>query len=86
MNVESMGKLLMAIGAATLLLGGLVWLLSKLPFLGQLGHLPGDVRIERPGFSCLVPLTSSILISILLTILLNLVVRLVQFLSQRGPR
>ncbi len=86
MNVESIGKLLMGIGAAILLLGGLVWLLSKLPFLDQLGRLPGDIRIERPGFSCLVPLTSSIIISLLLTILLNLVIRLVQFLSQRGPR
>ena len=72
-GMETIGKLLVAVGAATALLGGLVWLLSKLPFLGQ---LPGDIRIERPGFTCLVPLASSILISILLTLLLNIIVRL----------
>ena len=68
------GKWLMVIGAAMLLLGGLLWLLSKIPFLG---HLPGDVRIERPGFTCLIPLATSILLSILLTILLNVIVRLI---------
>jgi hypothetical protein len=67
------GKWLMVIGAAMLLLGGLLWLLSKIPFLG---HLPGDIRIERPGFTCLIPLISSILLSIVLTILLNVIVRL----------
>ena len=72
-GLEMMGKWLMVIGAALLVLGGLVWLISKVSFLGQ---LPGDIRIERPGFTCMVPLASSILISILLTILLNVIVRL----------
>jgi hypothetical protein len=72
-GLEIMGKWLMVIGAALLVLGGLVWLLSKVSFLGQ---LPGDIRIERPGLTCVVPLASSILLSILLTILLNVIVRL----------
>ena len=71
---EPMGKTLVVIGVALAALGGVVWLLSKVPFLG---NLPGDVRIERPGFTCLVPLASSIVISILLTILLNVIVRLI---------
>ena len=49
---ETMGKLMIVLGAALLLLGGLLWLLSKVPFLG---HLPGDIRIERPGFTCRSP-------------------------------
>jgi hypothetical protein len=56
------------------LLGGLLWLVSKVPFLGR---LPGDIRIERPGFTCLIPLASSILISILLTLLLNVIARII---------
>ena len=40
-----------------------------------LGRLPGDIRIEREGFSCFVPIATSILISLLLTLLLNLVIR-----------
>jgi hypothetical protein len=71
----TIGKLMMAIGAVLVVLGGLVWLASRLPFLGR---LPGDVRIERPGFTCLLPLASSIVISILLTILLNIILRLIK--------
>jgi len=69
-----MGKTLVVIGVALAALGGLVWLLSKVPFLG---NLPGDIRIERPGMTCLIPLASSILISILLTVVLNIVVRII---------
>jgi hypothetical protein len=72
---DTLGKLMMAIGAVLVVLGGLVWLASRLPFLGR---LPGDVRIERPGFTCLLPLASSIVISILLTILLNIILRLIK--------
>jgi hypothetical protein len=71
---ETIGKLMMVLGAALLMLGGLLWLLSKVPFLG---NLPGDLRIERPGFTCLIPLASSIILSIVLTILLNIVARLI---------
>jgi len=71
---DTIGKSLVLIGAGLVVLGGLVWLISKVPFLG---HLPGDVRIERPGFTCLVPLASSIVLSILLTILLNVIVRII---------
>ena len=70
---ETMGKLMMVLGAALLLLGGSLWLLSKVPFLG---NLPGDIRVERPGFTCLIPLASSIILSIVLTVLLNVIVRL----------
>jgi len=73
--MEMIGKLLMAMGGALVLLGGLLWLLSKVSFLG---HLPGDIRIERPGFTCLIPLVSSILLSILLTIILNIIVRIIK--------
>jgi hypothetical protein len=73
-GLETIGKWLVAVGAAILLLGGLTWLLSKIPFLGR---LPGDLRIERPGFTCLIPLASSIILSILLTILLNVVLRII---------
>jgi hypothetical protein len=67
------GKLLMIAGVALTLLGGVLWLFSKVDFFGR---LPGDIRIERPGFTCLIPLASSVILSILLTILLNIIVRL----------
>jgi hypothetical protein len=69
-----MAKLLVGLGLTLVMLGGLIWLLSRAGFLGQ---LPGDIRIERDGFTCLIPLTSSVIVSILLTIVLNIVVRLI---------
>ena len=72
---EAMGKWVMLIGGALVLLGGLMWLLSKVPFIGR---LPGDIRIEKPGFTCLVPLASSIILSILLTIVVNVIARLLR--------
>lgn len=82
-GLETVGKLVMIVGGGLVLLGGLLWLLSKVPLLG---HLPGDIRIERPGFTCLIPLASSIILSILLTILLNIVIQIVRLLIHRGPR
>jgi hypothetical protein len=73
-ELETIGKLLLIVGGTLALLGGLLWLISKVPFLG---HLPGDVSIERPGFTCLIPLASSIILSIALTIVLNIILRLV---------
>ncbi|MEA3340522.1 MAG: DUF2905 domain-containing protein [Chloroflexota bacterium] len=75
--METIGKFLVIAGGVLLLLGGLVWVLSKIPFLSR---LPGDIRIERPGFTCLIPLVSSIVLSILLTVLLNIVIRVVRLL------
>ena len=72
-GLETTGKLLLVMGGVLILVGGSLWLLSRVGFLGR---LPGDIRVERPGFTCLIPLASSILLSILLTVLLNIVVRL----------
>jgi len=62
-------------GAGLLILGGLVWLAGKVPFLG---HLPGDIRIQRDNVSCFFPITTMILVSIVLTVILNLVLRLLR--------
>lgn len=72
-GLDVMGKWLVILGGGLVLLGGLVWLLSKAPFPGR---LPGDIHIERPGFTCLIPLASSIILSILLTVVLNIVARI----------
>ena len=45
---------------------GLLWpWLSKLPF----GRLPGDIAVQRDGFSFYFPLMTSLVISVLLSIL-----------------
>jgi Protein of unknown function (DUF2905) len=68
-----MGRALIIAGAVLLALGLLVQLA---PHAGWLGRLPGDLRIERPGFRLYVPITTSILVSLVLTALLHLIGRL----------
>ena len=46
---------------------GLLWpWLSRLP----LGRLPGDILIEKPGFTFYFPVTTSIIISVVVSALL----------------
>jgi hypothetical protein len=72
--MENIGRFLMIGGVVLFVIGGLVFLGARLglPF----GRLPGDIRIERDGFSFYFPLGSSILISILLTVIINVIFRL----------
>jgi uncharacterized membrane protein len=61
-----MAKWLITIGIILVVLG-LAWpLVQKL----GLGSLPGDIRIERKGFSFYFPITTSILISLVITLIL----------------
>lgn len=66
------GKFLIIAGIIIVIVGLLIYLSPKIPYLGK---LPGDIRIERENFRFYFPLTTSILLSILLTLLLNLFFR-----------
>ena len=72
--MESIGRYLMLGGIVLFLVGMGLYLSAKLGL--PLGRLPGDIRIEREGFSFYFPLTSSILVSVVLTIVVNVIVRL----------
>jgi hypothetical protein len=69
-----LGKGIVALGLVLVVMGGLFWLLGKAGL--PLGRLPGDIRIQREGLSCYVPIVTMILLSVILTILLNVVIRL----------
>ncbi|NBJ13466.1 DUF2905 family protein [Microvirga sp. SYSU G3D207] len=61
-----MSRILIGLGLL-LVLVGLLWpVLEKLGF----GRLPGDVLIQRDGFSLYVPLATSILVSLILSLVL----------------
>jgi hypothetical protein len=60
-------------GVVMTVVGGLLWILARVPGLRE---LPGTLRVERPGFTCVVPILASLILSLLLTVLVNLVVRL----------
>jgi hypothetical protein len=72
MDLQGLGKLLVAFAVALALIGALFWVGGRL----GLGQLPGDFRFQRGGWSCFIPLASSIVLSIVLTLLLNLILRL----------
>jgi hypothetical protein len=74
-DIGFLGKLIILAGGVLVLLGALVWLLSG---TGLIGRLPGDIRIERPGFTCIFPLASMILLSIFLTVVLNVILRMMK--------
>ena len=63
---------LLIIGGICLVIAGLAW--PYLSLLG-LGRLPGDIAIERPGFSFYFPITTSILVSVVLSAIFYLLRR-----------
>jgi hypothetical protein len=70
------GRLLIAIGLAIALLGGLLLLVGRHPMVGSLfgwfGKLPGDIYVKRDNFSLFFPLGTSIVLSVLLSLLFYL--------------
>ena len=61
-----MNRWLIAVGLLLVLIGLLWPWLSKLP----LGRLPGDIAVQKDGFSFYFPLMTSLVISVLLSLLL----------------
>ena len=70
-----MGRWLLFAGLGLAGLGLLLILLGRLPWLGR---LPGDIHIQRDGFSCFFPLATSLLLSLVLTVLLNVLARMLR--------
>jgi len=70
MTLEQIGKMILVLAGALAVIGVVLWLGGR--YLG-LGRLPGDLRIERPGFAFYFPIVTCILISLLLTALLWLI-------------
>lgn len=74
MELPTLAKWLIGMGAALVLIGVVVYAASMLHV--PLGRLPGDLRVERPGLRLYVPITTSILVSVVLSLLLYLLSRL----------
>ena len=73
--MAGLGKLLLLVGGTLVILGLVLVAGARIPFLSQLGRLPGDLRIERPGFTLYLPIASSILVSVVLTVLFRIFFR-----------
>jgi len=60
-----LGQLIILLGLILIVAG----LVTMRGWLGWFGHLPGDVRVERPNVRLYVPIVSMLLISILFSVL-----------------
>ncbi len=65
-GLDSLGKTLIVLGVVAILLGAMLLVAGKMPFLGR---LPGDIIIRRERWTFYFPLATSILISLVLTLL-----------------
>ena len=71
--LELIGRWLVIFGIGLALVGGIVWLLGRIP---GVQNLPGTIKIETPGMTCLIPLLASIVLSLVLTVVLNIIIRI----------
>ena len=65
MGNKPLGQLIVLLGLILIVVG----LVAMRGWLGWFGHLPGDVRIERPNVRVYLPIVSMLLISILFSVL-----------------
>lgn len=63
------GKYIIIIGAMILIIGVIVYFFGG--SLRWLGHLPGDIRIEKENFRFYFPLTTLILLNLLIFIIVR---------------
>ena len=72
-NLSDLGRVLLVVGGGIVLLGAILLLAGRVPFLGR---LPGDIAIRRGNTSFYFPIVTFLILSILLTIVVNLVLLL----------
>jgi hypothetical protein len=68
-DLSSLGRVIMAVGVALLIAGGLMSL------LGRGWRLPGDILIRRDSFTIYIPIATSIVLSLVVTLVLSLFAR-----------
>ena len=71
--MDLLGRGLMTLGMVFVAVGFLLWLSPQIPLLGK---LPGDLRIERPGFVLYLPITSCLVVSAAVSLVAALLARL----------
>ncbi|OLD37351.1 MAG: hypothetical protein AUI57_11245 [Candidatus Rokubacteria bacterium 13_1_40CM_2_68_8] len=65
--MNDVGKILIAFGLLITLVGVVLVLVGRVPWLGR---LPGDIHIQRGNWTFYFPLATSLLLSVVLTLLL----------------
>lgn len=68
--MSDLAKILIFFGAVLVVIGVVLLVFQRIPFLGR---LPGDIIIKRDNFTFYFPITTSIVLSIILSIIFYLV-------------
>jgi len=75
MDAQTLGRILLAAGLGLALIGLIVIIAARSGVMRGLSDLPGTLRIEASGITCVIPILASILLSVVLTIGINLLLR-----------
>jgi len=70
--MSDIGRALIAVGLLVALVGVVLTVAGRVPWLGR---LPGDIHIQRGNWSFYFPLATSLVLSVVLSLLLYLVGR-----------
>ncbi|HEX2788387.1 MAG TPA: DUF2905 domain-containing protein [Ignavibacteria bacterium] len=70
MNSYNLGKILIYTGIVIVVVGGILMLFNRIPFIGK---LPGDISIKGKNFEIYFPIVTCIVISIILSLIFYLI-------------
>lgn len=69
--MQHIGKILIVIGILSVVAGIVIYFAGDK--LGWVGHLPGDIHVEKENFSFYFPITTMILVSIVVSLIIKLI-------------
>ena len=67
--MQELGRVLVVAGVIAVLVGLVLMLAPRIPWLGR---LPGDIVVQRGPLTLYAPLMTSLVLSVVVTLLLNL--------------
>jgi len=68
--MAEIAKMIIILGIALVVIGVVLLLAQRLPFLGR---LPGDIMIKKENFTFYFPVATSIIVSIIISLVLYLI-------------
>ena len=71
-GLEPIGRWLVVIGVFITLLGAIMLLTPRVPWLGR---LPGDIVIRGDNATIYIPITTMLIVSVVLSVVLNVIGR-----------
>jgi len=73
-NLDVVARWVLFIGLGFLVLGGLLWAISKIPGIDKIPF--GMIHFQVGNITCFFPILLSIILSILLTLVLNVIIKM----------